>query len=268
MGRANRYLLPGQISHLTHRCHNREFLLRFARDRNAYLFWLREGLRRYPVTLLGYCITCNHVHLIVHGGATEAVSELMGLLEGQVGQRYNRRKGREGGFWSDRFHGTMIDRGEYLWNCLTYVDLNMVRTGVVPDPGQWRWCGYAELVGTGRKVPLVNWERLAELLGCSGVEQLRQRWRQQIAFRLQQVTQRREPCWTEAVAVGRREYVDWVSNAVAGRQRWDIQSEANRGGLEFWTIRETAAEYRGSKNHPGIATNWPVLVKNSCANRS
>jgi putative transposase len=29
MPRANRYLLPGQIAHLTHRCHNREFLLRF-----------------------------------------------------------------------------------------------------------------------------------------------------------------------------------------------------------------------------------------------
>jgi putative transposase len=113
MARAKRYLLPGQISHLTHRCHHRAFLLRFARDRDVYLSWLREGLRRFPVTLLGYCVTSNHVHLIVHGATAEAVSELMGLLEGQVGQQYNRRKGCDGAFWSDRFHATMIDTGEY-----------------------------------------------------------------------------------------------------------------------------------------------------------
>ena len=75
MAPGNRYLLPGQIYHLTHRCHDRKFLLRFGRDRDAYLFWLREALRRYGVTLLGYGVTCNHVHLVVHGTTAEAVSE-------------------------------------------------------------------------------------------------------------------------------------------------------------------------------------------------
>ncbi len=35
MPRANRYFVPGNLYHLTHRCHYREFLFRFARDRNA-----------------------------------------------------------------------------------------------------------------------------------------------------------------------------------------------------------------------------------------
>ena len=33
MPRANRYFLPGYIWHITHRCHKKEFLLKFARDR-------------------------------------------------------------------------------------------------------------------------------------------------------------------------------------------------------------------------------------------
>jgi hypothetical protein len=33
MPRANRYILPGYIYHLTQRCHNRKFLLRFRLDR-------------------------------------------------------------------------------------------------------------------------------------------------------------------------------------------------------------------------------------------
>jgi len=36
MPRANRYGLAGQICHLTHRCHNRAFLLQFGRDRDVY----------------------------------------------------------------------------------------------------------------------------------------------------------------------------------------------------------------------------------------
>ena len=33
MARANRHFLPGCIWHITHRCHKRESLLKFARDR-------------------------------------------------------------------------------------------------------------------------------------------------------------------------------------------------------------------------------------------
>ncbi|MHC1764682.1 MAG: response regulator [Verrucomicrobiia bacterium] len=41
--RANRYVLPGHVYHLIHRCHDRRFLLRFATDRNGYKPRLREA---------------------------------------------------------------------------------------------------------------------------------------------------------------------------------------------------------------------------------
>ena len=125
-------------------------------------------------------MTSNHVHLIVHGATTAAVSELMGLWEGQVGKQYNRRQGGQGAFWSDRFHATMIDSGEYFWNCLSDVDLNMVRARAVSDPRQWRWCSYAELLGSGAAKPLVNYDQVSALIGCGSVAQLRERWQQQI----------------------------------------------------------------------------------------
>ena len=34
--RANRYFVPGKFYHLTHRCHDRQFLFKFGRDRNQY----------------------------------------------------------------------------------------------------------------------------------------------------------------------------------------------------------------------------------------
>ena len=53
------------IFHLTHRCHNRTFLLKFARDRDAYRAKLREHLHQFHMVLLDYCLTSNHVHVLV-----------------------------------------------------------------------------------------------------------------------------------------------------------------------------------------------------------
>ena len=65
MPRANRYMLPGRSYHLPHRCHNRQFLLRFARDRDEYRRRLRKAVGEYEVSLLTYCMTSNHTHLRV-----------------------------------------------------------------------------------------------------------------------------------------------------------------------------------------------------------
>jgi hypothetical protein len=45
-GQGERYVVPGHIYQLTHRCHDRQFLLRFAKDRNGYaeLNMVRRGV--------------------------------------------------------------------------------------------------------------------------------------------------------------------------------------------------------------------------------
>ena len=59
MARAKRHYIPGQIWHLTHRCHKGEFLLKFAKDRLRWLHWLYEARKRFGLTILNYTITSN-----------------------------------------------------------------------------------------------------------------------------------------------------------------------------------------------------------------
>jgi len=146
MPRASRYLREGCTFHLTHRCHNRRFLLKFARDRDVCREWLRVAIKRYGVPVYGYCLTSNHVHLVVHGDDCERVGLLMYLAAGAFAQHLNRRKGFEGSVWEHPYQCTIIQDGQHLLRCLRYVDLNMVRAGVVTHPAQWRWCGYDELI--------------------------------------------------------------------------------------------------------------------------
>jgi putative transposase len=65
MARAHRLKVQGGIFHITHRWHNRAFLLKFARDREAYRAKMREALGQFEICLLNYTITRNHVHLLV-----------------------------------------------------------------------------------------------------------------------------------------------------------------------------------------------------------
>ena len=78
MPRANRHYLPGQVWHITHRCHKREFLLRFARDRRRWVIWLQVARKRFGLSVLDYTVTSNHIHLLVaENGQEDAISKAM-----------------------------------------------------------------------------------------------------------------------------------------------------------------------------------------------
>ena len=95
MPRANRYHIPGQIWHITHRCHQAEFLLKFARDRDCWLGWLFEAKKRFGLSVLNYMVTSNHVHLLVVDDDSNAISKSIQLIAGRTAQEFNQRKSRE-----------------------------------------------------------------------------------------------------------------------------------------------------------------------------
>src|SRR5262249_23283136 len=73
MPRANRHFLPSHIWHITHRCHQKEFLLKFARDRRRYLHWLFEAKKRFGLSVLNYMIT--------HGASRGSCNPAFSLVE-------------------------------------------------------------------------------------------------------------------------------------------------------------------------------------------
>ena len=138
MPRARRYHIPGCIWHFTHRCHKKEFLLKFTKDRRRWMYWLFEAKKRFGITILGYMITSNHLHLLViDDGPNDVISKSMQLIAGRTGQEYNQRKSRKGAFWEDRYHATAIEGDDHLFRCMVYIDMNMVRTGTVSHPLEW-----------------------------------------------------------------------------------------------------------------------------------
>jgi putative transposase len=86
MPRAHRCFLPDHVWHLTHPCHKQEFLLKFARDRRRWLYWLFEAKKRFGLCVLNYMVTSNHIHLLVRDRGTGEIARSMQLIAGRTGQ--------------------------------------------------------------------------------------------------------------------------------------------------------------------------------------
>ncbi len=203
MPRANRHFLPG---HITHRCHEKKFLLKFARDRRRYLRWVFEAKKRYGLSVLDYMVTPNHVHLLIKDTGRNVIARSMQLIAGRTGQEYNERKGRHGSFWEDRYHATAIETDEHLHRCLAYIDLNMVRAGAVVDPlGN---SGYHEIQHPPKRYGVIDLPGLVALCGFSELAAFQQAHRQWVEKALQNESAVRDARWSEALAVGIRIFVE------------------------------------------------------------
>ena len=180
MPRANRHFLPGHFWHITHRCHQKNFLLKFARDRPSYLRWVFEAKKRFGLSVLDYMVTSNHVHLLIKDTGPNVIARRMQLIAGRTGQEYNERKRRHGAFWEDRYHATAIETDEHLHRCLVYIDLNMVRAGVVEHPVNWLNSGYREIQQPPKRYAVIDLYGLLDLCGFSKLANFQQVHRQWI----------------------------------------------------------------------------------------
>jgi putative transposase len=209
MPRANRYHIPGYIWHLTHRCHKKEFLLKFSKDRRRWMAWLFQAKKRYGLKILNFVATRNHIHLLVaDGDKPHVIPKSLQLIAGRTAQEFNIRKRRNGAFWEDRYHATAIENGIHLINCLIYIDLNMVRAGVVKHPIQWAHGGFYEMERAPHRKDLVDYGRLLKYLEIRTIAELRVLRRRWITEKMTAKEMARESHWTESVAVGSREFLN------------------------------------------------------------
>ena len=75
------------------------------------------------------------------------VSEYMKAVKQRFSVWFNRNHKRYGTLWADRFKSVLVEgHGNPLQTMAAYIDLNPVRAGLVEDPKDYRFCGYAEAV--------------------------------------------------------------------------------------------------------------------------
>jgi putative transposase len=186
---------------------------------------LFEAKKRFGLSILNYTVTSNHVHLLVVDDASNAISKSIQLVAGRTAQEFNQRKGRKGAYWEDRYHATAVESGEHFCRCLVYIDMNMVRAGAVKHPSEWVDGGYHEIQQPSLRYNLIDRGRLLDLCGFRNEGQFKDAHREWVKQVVQQGESKRQPYWTETIAIGSATFVRQrqqdAADTLSGRQAGD-----------------------------------------------
>ncbi|MBT5705083.1 MAG: transposase [Verrucomicrobia bacterium] len=129
------------------RCDDKEIVARVSKFYGA----------KHPVTKRLLCV-CSNEGSIPDEMKDRLLSRMGDLsvflkeLKQRFSAWYNRQHGRFGTLWAERFRSTLVEGIAHTMLIVSaYIDLNPVRAGIVKDPRDYRFCGYAEaIVGSKR----------------------------------------------------------------------------------------------------------------------
>jgi len=148
MARLPRVVMPDVPHHVTQRGNARQVIFDSDADRLIYLGLLQQHAELYRLSLLGYCLMSNHVHLIAVPRTAQSLALALRHTHARYAAYRNARQRSNGHVWQGRFYSCPLD-DVHLWTALRYLELNPVRARMVADACAWPWssanlhCGLA-----------------------------------------------------------------------------------------------------------------------------
>lgn len=158
MARLPRVVVVDVPHHVTQRGNNRQVIFSIDADRVTYLELLREYSQLYGLSLLGFCLMSNHVHLIALPQTPMALAQSLKQAHGRYASYWNARQRSTGHVWQGRFYSCPLDES-HLWAALRYVELNPVRAGMVEMAQQWKWSSAAAHCGLTQPDAMLEMKR-------------------------------------------------------------------------------------------------------------
>ena len=105
-----------------------------------------HGVRLTPLcTFYAFCLMSNHIHLLIQ----EREEDISGIVK-RVGVAYayyfNKKYGRSGHLFQDRFRSEPVDSIEYFVTLLRYIHQNPVKAGIVENIADYQWSSWNEYI--------------------------------------------------------------------------------------------------------------------------
>jgi putative transposase len=154
-----RVVLPGVWHHVTHRGNHHQDVFLDDTDRRQYLHLLGRHCAKHGVSLTGYCLMGNHVHLLAIPSRETSLAQALGRAHNDYARWFHLRRGETGHLWQNRYFSCPLDK-PHQWEALRYIELNPVRAGLVAAPELWPWSSARAHLGRGDPgavVDMVEW---------------------------------------------------------------------------------------------------------------
>lgn len=172
MPRGPRELSASGTYHIMVRGVNREHFLANTEDKLRYLNALTRFNKGSACTIYAYCLMSNHVHLLLRE-ENDCCRSFMHRVGVSFVQHHNRRYGRVGHLFQDRFRSETIESEGSLLTCARYIHNNPVNADLVREPSAYRWSSYRIYLGK-EESRLVQRENLLSLFGNSDTDAIQQ----------------------------------------------------------------------------------------------
>jgi putative transposase len=174
MPRPHRILVADVPLHITQRGNYGQRVFFRDEDRRLYLALLAEFLPHYGVSLQGYCLMSNHVHLVATPHNDKGLSRALQRIQSDYSRATHVRLRRTGHLWQARFCSTAMDE-EHFWAAMLYVEQNPVRAGLAERAELWRWSSapahcdtLLDLVRWRARFDASRWQRYPALGAAGG----------------------------------------------------------------------------------------------------
>ncbi|MHC4927733.1 MAG: transposase [Planctomycetota bacterium] len=145
MSRRKRKNLGGIVYHVLNRANGRLRIFKKSGDFSAFEKILAEGLMRFPMRLLGYCLMGNHWHLLLWPREDGDLSTFMQWVTMTHSQRWHAAHGTAGmgHLYQGRFKSFPVQSSEYYLTVLRYIESNPLRAELVDSSADWQWSSLA-----------------------------------------------------------------------------------------------------------------------------
>jgi REP element-mobilizing transposase RayT len=126
------------------------------RDRSDFISRIAQLVETTGIRILAWVLMSNHAHLLVLSGP-KGISLFMRRLLTGYALSYNRRHGRIGHLFQNRYKSIVCEEEPYLLELVRYIHLNPLRAKEVKSLAeleQYPWSGHSVLVGRRKN----NWQ--------------------------------------------------------------------------------------------------------------
>jgi len=144
MPRKKRICEPNLTYHTYSKCINSEALMGKDGIKKLIMPVLVKTMDKYELEFIQYVIMDNHLHFVIKTVVSGAsISQIMQYVKSNIAQQYNRKMGRTGAFWNERFGDVIVehqnDPEKYFNWLMWYLGFNPVRAGLAGDPRDYKY---------------------------------------------------------------------------------------------------------------------------------
>jgi putative transposase len=149
MPRQTRIDAPGALHHIMVRGIERKKIFRDNKDKDNFVERLVDIIKETSTPCYAWSLLSNHVHLLLRTGDHPIATVMRRLLTGYA-VTFNRRHGRHGQLFQNRYKSILCQEEPYLMELVRYIHLNPLRAKLVENYShlcRYKYCGHGFILG-------------------------------------------------------------------------------------------------------------------------